>query len=1090
MKNNKELLISFFDDKIEKNANGNYAIPRGTPLRIVPLYDVLFKEHGGLIVKDKALPKGHAGAIFAYIQDTLGIHSDGSSFSDGIIFIDIDKINKSECKIIYDAFNELIKKMPCILSCWYSNSYNDTTRDTGGLHFVIKAETDKTYGNDYRYFVELYGAILARVIHQCCDIDIRPRKDPDRGLDRVTKSIGQRFFLNQSEVKWNDNAYVIDPQFSDGEKEKLKEWVNEYLEWIKRPNEYKITNLQFNSIDLNTYNGGKINLGWRGRINLINSLYKWGVHPVKIEELLLKICGPKDWEGDKQKPGALLSSIKQSIRTAATQNPTAEQMDLAKETLKKVGIDVDMIIEKIYQPIDDKSLDNVFEEVWNDVKDKLPENYLHVHLEETEHLSDHDYEITPMILKHDCTYLKADCEVGKTYFSLDMTSQQRTLSLFEDTFAVLIQGDSVDLCVPYNSVADDKSKGQRKDIQRLKTQCLNDFNDKKRNVFIWNTIVPLYNKYSASGTVKRLVLFFDESQKLVTDEYRWKTVFDMFKVLPMMYKHFVFMTGTPAFEHIYLKQYFDNMCVINVTKDLKFKKTCNILKYNSFGDGDRITLIENEIANNNLPLIYSNVKNDSWKQALIKINIKRVEMGLPELRVLEYDRPSSDKLNTVNKTNSIKNYDVVITTKYCSVGVDFIKDDNRTRCSIIDYVGEKDCCFHDIWQFALRNRKQDMLIKVITLNNEAYNKKLYNYNWICNYCDKLAALHTQKINVDIDDETDSIGGLLNDIFKAKKFGKLASEGYFNNKNNVVLLASYYKYITLFRNINMIKHMMKLRGVDVIETDMEHAVDKLDTSYKNEIYKFFCDNFDTISRIRLDADIMTSNKITYKIPINDNKAEYIDGNKIYSRNTSYINWLIYNFAGKEEWKEVLLARDYMGKDTFAAYNKIKFIACKITKKEIKLINNIKNTLGPEMEEQIIKEIIKKHYNINIDDDKARDIIVITELYNDYKKIIDFMIDNIDYIEEVKNAMDEKGRIDATHKMKIAMEQKENSKRKKKISDTKTNTYTVKILKNGKIKTFNGQQEMADYCGVSKATICKFLNGEKNKVWNLLQLIDIE
>ena len=1077
MKSNRELLVSFYNGKADN-------LPRGTKLSTVPLYDILCKD-GGLHAIDKSLPKGHSGSIFAYVQTELGLNEDRTNFADGIVFIDVDKMQKSTVKKIYDSFEILSKRLPNILSCWFSSSYYNDERDYGGLHFVIRVGTDSTFYNEYKYFVGLYGAILARVIYQCCGIDIRPNDGV--GLDKATKSLAQRFFLNHSEVKWNDDAYVIDPQMTESDKEQLKSWVNEFNSWLTKSNEYKITKCQFNSIDISTYNGNKINLGFYGRINIINSLYRWGVSESEIERLMLDICGPDDWEGDKKNPGALLRSIRQTIYTARNQHPSPEQMALAKERLSAVGINADILIEKIYQPIEDKSLESLFEEVWLEEKNKLPENYLKVHLKEGEYLSDHEDTITPMIKKYTMTYLNLDCAGGKSTYALKMIAKEIVPTLFEDSFVMMVKGNSVDLCVPYNSVADDKSKGSRRDVKRLKTQCITDFDENKRNVFIWNTVMPMYEKYFNLGTVKRLVLFFDESQKIVTDDYRWETVFDMFKVLPVMYKHFVFMTGTPAYEHEFLLQYFPDWCCINITNESPYKKSCNILKYKQFGNGDRVNLIESEIEAGRLPLIYSNTKNDSWKQAVMTINKNRVESGLRPLRVLEFDRPNAENLGTVMNTNSIKDYDVVIATKYCSVGIDFMKDDDRVRCSIVDYANENDCCFHDIWQFAARNRLQDMMIKIIARDDDKYYKKLPTISRIERLCKAKAILHTTGDTAVVNDENDivSMHNVLNDIFKERKFGRLIKRGFFNDSKNVTLLESYYKYVLIFSNMNMIKHMLIRRGVELTETEMEHAEEKIDMSYKKEIYGFFVDNFDAISRI--NDDRCGHDKMSYKIPINDNRSEYMQDNKIYTRNTAYTNWLIKNFAGREEWIEILKDRDYISKEMFAAYNRISMIADKLDKKQIKLLKTLKETIEDiedidmiaDLYDSLVLKLVRQHYDYEVDVNSRIDREEYEEVLTDYKKILQFAVDNIEYIEDIRKKRETGERMTAIHKMKITMEQKDNERRINKISKTKSKKYTVKF-KNGVVKTFNGQQEMMKYFKVSKPTIVKLLNGENCKL----------
>lgn len=1079
----------------------------GDPIQISTVYDILTNKPGLHNINPNAA-KGQSFAMQFYVSDVLGGTSE-DTYTNGIIGVDIDKLPKSDAEKIYNNFQLLCNHFGCLLMCCYSSSYYNPDKTTSGLHIIMRTDRNVIYRKDYKHLNTIYSAVFAYVVNEVLDIDLRPRNDDNgrlaSGLDPALKSIAHRFFLNYSSLQWNEystNLTLEEDIFSV-----VKDWFDEdydgKISWFEKKQDYKILNCEFKSIDVSGYNGGKVNLRWKGRICVINALYQWGVSERDIESILLKMCGPLDWIGDKKTPGALLRSIRQAIDTAPTQHPAPSQMEYAKYMLGKVGIDVDMIINKIYQPID-FDFDAVFEEVWNSLQDKPyhnihynPSNYLKINLKKDEYITDYKHIMNDMIYKYQMTYLVADCMVGKTTFGLNM---QTNYGLFDgNDFIMHISGDSIDLCVPYNSVADDKSKSAREDITRVMTKQLSDFKDNKRNVFIWNTIMPLYEKYFKAGFVKRLVVFFDESQKIVTDEYRWEVVFEMFKVLPVMYKHFVFMTGTPAGELDYLKQYFKDYCVINVDKEIEFNRTCNILKYKSFGNADREVLIEDAIDSGKLPMIYSNAKRKQWMTVCKEINKKRFELGLKPYRILDYSRDNADRLQLVNETNSIKGYDIVIATKYCSVGIDFKKDDNRTRYAIVDYATEQDCTFHDIWQFTLRNRNQDTETCIVAYDDDNYNAKLYNYWYYKKLFEDMARVHTYKmVKTDIveDDESKSLYSFAQDLFLIRHFGNLmkGDNNYFNDDRNVKLLGLYYLYKKIFSNINIIKHMLQRRGVKIVETEIEHTKSNQIASDGKKIFNWFVDNFEPISTLYERKD--RYDKLVQKIDINDNTTESIIDNKIYCRDVQYMNWLIKQFANKKEWYDILTEivenGGWLSKEMFVAYNRMSLIARKTTKKEIDKIKRLGKYMNDDDLDDLIVDLVYKHYGnvLQITKNDVRKGILIADVIKDYRNILSFAIENIEYIEEIKNATDDGQRISACMKFDIAMKQRAESKRKQQISKTKTKTYTVRFKKNGAVRKFNGIAEMSEFFKTNERTIKRFTAGKKTAIGDIAEIIDIQ
>lgn len=1111
MKSNKEILVSYCPPVTDKygrlifKADGSLVRPStGHPFEHRKLYDLLIGQQS----LSKNAVKGSEGEIYAYLGDKLdirGAEEAGKDISDGIIFIDIDKMNKDDVATIYNAFDKIVVAMPNVLSCWFSNSYYNSDKEYGGLHFILRASYETISSYEYKYYVTLYGAILARVIYNTCNIDIRPN---GKGLDHVTKRISQRFYLNFSEIKWNDGAYPIDTQLDEVQKYELCAWVNTFDKWFVKESDYKVVSCKVKKFDWERVlsNDFKVNttcfennqLGHERRITIENFLAGLGWEFDDIVEFMMRICYGGDFDGGKTK---LLNAIKQTTRTAINKyrdKPSSTYAALAKGILTQLGVDIEADIERIYQPIDYK-YDSIFEEAYESMKDYQPArksavDVFRINLKTDEYLTDYKYEITDKIYQHRMTYLVADCMVGKTTFGLNMKSDYGLFN--SDDFVAHFHGDTIDLCVPYNSVADNKAKG--KSVKRVKTKKVSDFSLDKRNVFIWNTIMPLYDQYFKLGMVKRLVLFFDESQKIVTDDYRWKTVFEMFKVLPDMYTHFVFMTGTPAGELEFLKQYFPDYCVIKVDKEIDYNRECKILKYQKFGLGDMIKVIEDAVADGRLPLIYTNAKNSQWKLAIKKLNVKRVEEGLRPLKVCVYDRPNADNLWSVNSTGSLKDYDIVIATKYCSVGIDFIKDDKRMRSAIIDYANEIDCTFHDIWQFTLRNRDQDTITKIITIDNDMYINKLYNYWYYVEMCEDMAKMHTHvgKRPELLNDMDVQNFDFIQDVFRLRKFGQLVDgrheDNYFSDERNVKLLATYYLYVKIFSNINIIKHMLQRRGVSISEIDMEHIVEKMDYTDKKNIYKSFVDNFKDISAI--NAAKGQYDERSYQIDINDitKPSLYIEDSKIHSVNKHYTDWLIGQFAGKEEWLEVLQAQEYITKETFASYRRMMMIALRISDKEIDKIKRHSPVMNDEDIEDAAVKMIERHYAEilrNERDDKWKKALI-KDVIEDYKKIIRFMVDNIEFIEEIKIATSDGQRLTACHKMQIVIKQKQAEATRKKLSDAgkkHSKQITVRFKATNEIVTYDSFDELAKAVNKSKQNLNLSLKNPKSHIHSELEII---
>lgn len=1110
--NNEEIQVSFCNTKL--GADGKVINPSvGTPLMQKSLYDILT-----VLPRMKPNePKGSYGAIFPYIQDKLGLdmYEKDKVASDGIVFVDIDHLPKTDIRKIYDSFSTIAMKMCGVLSCWFSHSYYNNEKNYGGLHFVIRPNRQVIEYKDYNECVTTYGACLVRVIYKVTGIDCRPYKDNGvlRGIDPATKSVGQRFFLNHSEMQWNE--WCTPQSISIEDTRKLKEWFKElkgelgadcrYVEWFPKKSDLKIVRVDAKEIDITSLNGTRINLGFRNRITLLNTLAFYGVPHDKRVKFLMDICGPEDYRDGHN---ALYTNVVSASRTAESRKELEPGfIEYAKEVLAKVGIDWEVEIERVYQPIE-IPLDPLFMTAWEEQKDVPRKGTPHCfELAEDEYLSTHKGEIGELILNHKMTYLVADCMVGKTTYALDMKSEY---GLFDDFMFMHIGSDTIDLCLPYNSVADNKSSvADRNDINRVRTCSIKDFSDSKRNVFIWDTVKKLYDEYFKLGICKRAVLFFDECQKIVTDEYRWSTIIEMFKMLPDMYTHFVFMTGTPAGELEYLKRHFEDYCIIKVDKREKWTRTANFLLYQKNSIQNKVNLLEGHIAKGNLPLIYTNRERKQWNEAILKMNVSRMTDGQRPLKVLYYDKDNAERLNQVNTTKSIKDYDIVIATAYCSVGVDFYKDDSRPRVAIVDYMGEDTCTFQDIWQFALRNRHQSITMEILTRTEDwervadEWNciKKVNPFTKSFQFCLTRAQLHTQNITrkevstVDedygIDEESvESAGDWLQATFQSRKFKKLMDNGTFNDERNVLLLALYYRYITLYGNINAIKDALEKRNCKVNFIEMTHTKGKTDSTIRKEIYDFFVEHFNEISDII--ANKGAYDQKSHQIDLNTNERERIEDGKVYSREKKYMNWLIAQFAGKEEWIEVLKATSFLNKGTFRAFNYLKTISKTITDKELR---KLKRWNELEMDDEDIakmaEEIAYRRFAPElIEDGKRKDFcktVAISELVTEYSSILKVAINNADIIEEIKTAR-ENGTMTAVLKLQMAFDatRKLNETHKRKKAHEKK--IVIKFKGNGKKKEFNSRTEMADFFGVTKVMVSKLISKKQCKLSEKIEVLD--
>jgi hypothetical protein len=133
-----------------------------------------------------------------------------------------------------------------------------------------------------------------------------------------------------------------------------------------------------------------------------------------------------------------------------------------------------------------------------------------------------------------------------------------------------------------------------------------------------------------------------------------------------------------------------------------------------------------------------------------------------------------------------------------------------------------------------------------------------------------------------------------------------------------------------------------------------------------------------------------------------------------------------------------------------------------------------------------ELLKAHYSdLNLDYEAVGDKLKIQDIIDDYVNILEFVIENVDYIEEIKRAETDIEAFKACDKMRIAMEIKLQAKKNKKISDKMKKEL---VLKDGK-KTlkFDSYADAAAHFGMPKSTFSRQIKNEKSLLRKKIQVI---
>ena len=259
----------------------------GTILQQVELVDIL------KACKDcpKAPGKHQNGAIFPYINRTLGRETWDieRGTNDGVIFIDIDYITKGTAEKIFDNFELLCEKFPCLYAIQYSSSYY-LSEQKAGLHIYVSS--GKLDEFEYNYLASLALIIFARVVNMILDIDLRVSQvGKDVILDSHNTRLTQRFFLYYSPYKINECTEII-------------------TEDLVKADDLRRLKLEYPDIKLTKthYIGGRINLDLKDANNQIERLYidknfkigeysgndvRWRIS--RIAQALFGEDGAKEW---------------------------------------------------------------------------------------------------------------------------------------------------------------------------------------------------------------------------------------------------------------------------------------------------------------------------------------------------------------------------------------------------------------------------------------------------------------------------------------------------------------------------------------------------------------------------------------------------------------------------------------------------------------------------------------------------------------------------------------------------------------------------------------------------------------------------
>ena len=181
----------------------------GQKLEVKPLKDIIYSQ----LDIPSSRKKGESGCVFPFSYDRMYSVNEIDFQSSGVVFIDLDHIDKEDLEKITSNFQLLCDIMPDLLSLHLSYSGN-------GLHlYFLSPVLNK---DEY----------CKRVIVNCMRLDKAFSKYLNINLDKSVfdshqVSIKQRFFLNRpkdSKIHFNDTAFSI-----IGDEETQKRIINQHI---------------------------------------------------------------------------------------------------------------------------------------------------------------------------------------------------------------------------------------------------------------------------------------------------------------------------------------------------------------------------------------------------------------------------------------------------------------------------------------------------------------------------------------------------------------------------------------------------------------------------------------------------------------------------------------------------------------------------------------------------------------------------------------------------------------------------------------------------------------------------------------------
>lgn len=119
------------------------------------------------------------------------------------------------------------------------------------------------------------------------------------------------------------------------------------------------------------------------------------------------------------------------------------------------------------------------------------------------------------------------------------------------------------------------------------------------------------------------------------------------------------------------------------------------------------------------------------------------------------------------------------------------------------------------------------------------------------------------------------------------------------------------------------------------------------------------------------------------------------------------------------------------------------------------------------------------------------MLLREVITDYDKILRFIIDNVEFIEDVKTAIDNGDKISAVHKMKITMEQKEQERIRRLQSEgakkRNSKSITVRCKDTGEVVTYDTMEALATAVGYKKQNLKRAFSSQNSAVHKRFEIV---